>query len=138
MTINSDVTGHIFPWAEAFCADWRDRPYFKGDQGCVDWFLSPVRCRTRCSRNRARSRSARTPGLGSQMAGTKSLRASSASTQASIRSVLQARAAKPFTFWAPQFVRSFVGCSRNPRTCANAACLGQLPQANEVIYHKGC
>lgn len=34
------------------------------------------------------------------MVGTKSLRASSASPQASIRSVLQARGAKPFTFWA--------------------------------------
>jgi hypothetical protein len=37
------------------------------------------RWRTRCSRQRARSRSARTSGSGSQIAGTRSRRASSAS-----------------------------------------------------------
>src|SRR5215218_2618731 len=62
--------------------------------------LKLERWRTRCSRQRARSRSARTSGSGSQIAGTRSRRASSASTQASIRSVLQASGASPFTFCA--------------------------------------
>jgi hypothetical protein len=63
-------------------------------------FLSATRWRTRCSRHRARSRSARTCGSGSQIAGTSSRRDSSARTQASIQSVLQASGAKPLTFWA--------------------------------------
>src|SRR5215218_9641362 len=63
-------------------------------------FLSATRWRTRCSRHRARSRSARTSGVGSQIAGTSSRRLSSASTQASIRSVLHANGARPLTFWA--------------------------------------
>jgi hypothetical protein len=63
-------------------------------------FLSATRWRTRCSRHRARSRSARTSGVGSQIAGTNSRRLSSASTQASIRSVLHANGARPLTFWA--------------------------------------
>src|SRR4051812_27367441 len=40
------------------------------------------------------------PGVGSQIAGTRSRRDSSASTQASILSVLQASGANPFTFTA--------------------------------------
>jgi hypothetical protein len=48
------------------------------------------RWRTRWRRQGARSRSARTCGSGSQIAGTSSRRQSSASTRASIRSVLQA------------------------------------------------
>jgi hypothetical protein len=52
------------------------------------------------SRQRARSRSARTVGVRSQMAGTTSCRESSASTQASIFSVLQASGAKPLTLFA--------------------------------------
>jgi hypothetical protein len=65
----------------------------------VAWirFFSAVRWRTRCSRQRARSRSARTAGSGSQIAGTRSRRDSSASTQASIRSVLAASGASPLT-----------------------------------------
>src|SRR5215203_2896815 len=63
-------------------------------------FLSATRWRTRCSRHRARSRSARTSGVGSQIAGTSSRRANSASTHASIRSVLHANGARPLTFWA--------------------------------------
>ena len=63
-------------------------------------FFNAVRWRTRCSRQRARSRSARTAGVGSQIAGTRSRRDSSASTQASILSVLQASGASPLTFWA--------------------------------------
>ena len=55
------------------------------------------RWRTRCKRNRARSRSARTRGSGNQIAGTSSRRESSANTQASMRSVLQASGASPFT-----------------------------------------
>src|SRR5438876_862762 len=51
-------------------------------------------------RKRARSRSARTRKLGSQIAGTRSRRQSSASTQASMRSVLQANGANPFTLAA--------------------------------------
>jgi hypothetical protein len=45
----------------------------------VAWMrlVSAVRWRTRCSRNGARSRSARTPGVGSQISGTRSRRDSS-------------------------------------------------------------
>jgi hypothetical protein len=67
----------------------------EGQQGGVDAVLLAVRWRTRCSRQRARSRSARTAGVGSQIAGTRSRRDSSASTQASILSVLQANGASP-------------------------------------------
>ena len=63
-------------------------------------FFNAVRCRTRCSRQRARSRSPRTDGSGSQIAGTRSRRDNSASTQASILSVLQASGANPLTFTA--------------------------------------
>ena len=58
-------------------------------------FLSEVRLCTRCSRKRARSRSPRTTGPGSQISGTRSRRASSANTQASIRSVLHAKRCDP-------------------------------------------
>jgi hypothetical protein len=66
----------------------------------VAWirFFNAVRWRTRCSRQRARSRSARTVGVGSQIAGTRSRRDSSANTQESILSVLQASGASPLTF----------------------------------------
>ena len=47
-----------------------------------------------------RSRSARTSGSGSQIAGTKSRRASSARTLASMRSVSQASGARPLIFCA--------------------------------------
>ena len=65
----------------------------------VAWirFFRAVRWRTRWSRKRARSRSARTAGSGSQIAGTRSRRASSARTQASILSVLAASGARPLT-----------------------------------------
>ena len=76
-------------------------------QGCpkaisVAWmrFLSIDLCSTRCSRNRACSRSARTRGSGSQIAGTRSRRESTASTQASILSVLHASGARPLTLCA--------------------------------------
>ena len=76
-------------------------------QGCpnasrVAWirFFSAVRCRTRCSRQRACSRSARTAGVGGQIAGTESQRDNSASTHESILSVLQASGASPLTFCA--------------------------------------
>jgi hypothetical protein len=52
------------------------------------------------SLNRARSRSAPDVGSGTQMAGTRSRRPSSASTHASMRSVLQASGASPLTFCA--------------------------------------
>ena len=64
-------------------------------------FFSITRWRTRWSRKRARSRSARiSRGPGSHIAGTRSRRESSARTQASILSVLQASGARPFTFCA--------------------------------------
>src|SRR5947209_8660327 len=68
----------------------------------IEWtrFLSAVRCLTRCRRKRARSRSALLAGSGSQISGTRSRRASSASTQASILSVLQAKGASPFALTA--------------------------------------
>jgi hypothetical protein len=62
-----------------------------GEEGGVDAVLRRERWRTRCSRNRARSRSARTSGSGSQIAGTRSRRESSAKTRASMRSVLHGR-----------------------------------------------
>ena len=48
----------------------------------LEWmrFFNITRWRTRWTRNRARSRSARTAGSGSQVAGTRSCRLSSAST----------------------------------------------------------
>jgi hypothetical protein len=63
-------------------------------------FLSVVRCRTRCNLNRASSRSRRIVGSGSQIAGTRSRHDSSASTRASILSVLHASGASPLTFLA--------------------------------------
>src|ERR687897_2333287 len=63
-------------------------------------FLSVVRCRTRCNRNRASSRSRRMLGSGSQIAATSSRWESPASTRASILSVLHANGASPLTFCA--------------------------------------
>src|SRR5215211_6503156 len=62
--------------------------------------LSIERCLTRCNRKRACSRSARTRGSGSQIAGTRSRCESTARTWASMRSVLQASGASPLTFCA--------------------------------------
>ena len=70
-----------------------------GDQGlpCVSstaWTLLRLeRWRTRCSRQRARSRSARMRGSGSQIAGTRVTPAKLGEDQASMRSVLQASGA---------------------------------------------
>ena len=74
----------------------------------VAWmrFFSAVRWRTRCSRKRARSRSARTPGVGSQISGTRSRRDSSARTLASILSVLAASGASPLTLTASPIATS--------------------------------
>jgi hypothetical protein len=47
-------------------------------------FLRIARCLTKCSRHRERSRSARSSGVGSQIAGTRSRNDNSASTRASI------------------------------------------------------
>ncbi len=63
-------------------------------------------------RNRARSRSARTVGVGSQIAGTRSRRDNSASTNASIRSVLHANGANPLTFTASAISTSQPASSR--------------------------
>ncbi len=60
----------------------------------------PVRWRTRWSLHLASSRARRVPGSGSQIAGTRSRRDSSAKTKASMRSVLQASGPRPFTFMA--------------------------------------
>ena len=83
----------------------RDRTDRETGHGCpkaisVAWmrFFSVVRCRTRCSRKRASSRSRRIDGSGSQIAGTRSRADSSASTRASILSVLHASGASPLTF----------------------------------------
>ena len=75
-----------------------------------------MRLRTKNSRQRARSRSARSSKLGSQIAGTRSRRESSASTHASMRSVLHANGASPLTFCASatstsQPQRSSVSCT---------------------------
>jgi hypothetical protein len=79
-------------------------------------FFSAERLRTRNNRHRARSRSARCSNPGSQIAGTRSRRESSASTQASIRSVLHANGPSPLTFCASatstsQPNRSSVSCT---------------------------
>jgi hypothetical protein len=78
-----------------------------------------VRWCTRCSLKRARSRSARIAGSGSQIAGTSSRRESSASTQASILSVLQASGASPFTFCASAISTSQP--SRSSSSCTKRA-----------------
>src|ERR687896_1250809 len=70
------------------------------DQVELTRFLSVERCRTRCNRNRASSRSRRIVGSGSQIAGTRSRHDSSANTRASILSVLHANGANPLTFLA--------------------------------------
>jgi hypothetical protein len=58
-------------------------------------------------------------GSGSQIAGTRSRRASSANTQASIRSVLQANGARPFTFCASAI--STCQPASSSRSCTNRA-----------------
>ena len=65
----------------------------------VAWMrcLSIERCLTRCIRKRACSRSRRTRGSGSQISGTRSRCDSTASTRASILSVLHASGARPLT-----------------------------------------
>ena len=78
--------------------------------------FSELRLRTKNSRQRARSRSARSSKLGSQIAGTRSRRESSASTHASMRSVLHANGPRPLTFCASatstsQPQRSSVSCT---------------------------
>ena len=60
-------------------------------------FLSADLCLTRCRRNLASSRSSRTLGSGSQIAGTRSRWDSVAKTSESILSVLQASGARPLT-----------------------------------------
>ncbi len=63
-------------------------------------FIADARNRTRCIRRRSCSRSARSSSDGSQSAGTKSRRQSSASTRASTLSVLQASGATSRTLRA--------------------------------------
>src|SRR6266545_2190099 len=87
----------------------------------IEWtrFFSELRCLTRCSRKRARSRSALTAGSGSQISGTRSSRASSASTQQSILSVLQASGASPRAFTASAIRTSHPASSS--RSCTKRA-----------------
>ena len=87
----------------------------------VAWmrFFSVVRWRTRCSRKRASSRSRRMLGSGSQIAGTRSRHDSSASTLASILSVLHASGASPLTFCASAISTS-QPCSSSV-SCTNRA-----------------
>ena len=98
----------------------------------VAWmrFFNAVRWRTRCSRQRARSRSARTVGVGSQIAGTRSRRDSSASTQESILSVLQASGASPLTF-----------CASAISTCQPASsswsCTNRAPFIDSIAAYTG-
>src|SRR5438034_4469943 len=109
-------------------SSWRPRTPNRAETGqglpCVSK-TACTRCfklerwRTRCKRQRARSRSARTMGSGSQIAGTRSRRVSSASTQASIRSVLQANGARPFTFCASAI--STCQPASSSRSCTNRA-----------------
>src|SRR6266542_4130345 len=72
----------------------------------VDAVFERALCLTRCSRKRARSRSALIVASGSQISGTRSSRASSASTQVSIVSVLQASGAIPRAFAASAILTS--------------------------------
>jgi Family of unknown function (DUF5996) len=107
---------------------WRPRTPKRSETGQGLPWVSKTACtrclrlerwRTRCKRQRARSRSARTSGSGSQIAGTKSRRESSASTQASMRSVLQASGASPFTFCASAI--STCQPASSSRSCTNRA-----------------
>ena len=87
----------------------------------VAWMrcLSIERCLTRCIRKRASSRSRRTRGSGSQISGTKSRSDNTASTRASILSVLHASGASPLTFAASAIRTSQPSSSR--RSCTNRA-----------------
>ena len=81
--------------------------------------FSAERSRTKNSRQRARSRSARTSFSSSQIAGTRSRRESSASTHASMRSVLHANGASPLTLCAS--TTSTSQPSRSSVSCTNRA-----------------
>ena len=81
--------------------------------------LSIERCLTRCIRKRASSRSRRTRGSGSQISGTKSRSDNTASTRASILSVLQASGARPLTLAASAISTSQP--SSSSRSCTNRA-----------------
>ena len=103
-TPNRSVTGHGCP-----------------KEISVAWMrcLSIERCLTRCIRKRACSRSRRTRGSGSQMSGTRSRCESTASTRASILSVLHASGARPLTLAASAISTSQPSASR--RSCTNRA-----------------
>src|ERR1019366_6729010 len=95
-------------------------------QGCpnvisVEWirFFSVDLWLTRCIRNRACSRRLRTPGPGSQICGTRSRSDSTASTRASILSVLHANGARPLTFCASAISTSQP--NRSSVSCTNRA-----------------
>ena len=88
---------------------------------CLPWMrcLSIERCLTRCIRKRACSRSRRTRGSGSQISGTRSRCESTASTRASILSVLHASGARPLTLAASAISTSQPSASR--WSCTNRA-----------------
>ena len=71
-------------------------------------FIAEARIRTRCIRRRSRSRSARSSSDGIHSSGTRSRRASSASTRASTLSVLHASGATSRT------LRACAICTRQP------------------------
>ena len=96
-TPNRSVTGHGLP--KLISVEWMR-------------FFSADLCLTRCSRKRASSRSSRTLGSGSQIAGTRSRWLSTASTFESILSVLHASGARPLTFCASAISTDQPCCSR--------------------------
>ncbi len=87
-----------------------------------------MRWRTRYSRKRARSRSWRCSNDGSQIAGTSSRLLSSASTHASMRSVLHANGASPLTFCA-----SAIATSQPQRS--STSCTNRAPFIDSIAAH---
>ena len=77
-------------------------------------FIAEARIRTRCVRRRSRSRSARSSSGGTHSSGTRSRRASSASTRASTLSVLHASGATSRT------LRACAICTRQPAAASSS------------------
>jgi hypothetical protein len=98
----------------------------------VEWtrFLSADLCLTRCNRKRASSRSSRTRGSGSQIAGTRSRWLNVASTCESILAVLQASGARPFTYWASAI-------STAQPACSSVSCTKRAPVIDSITAQTG-
>jgi hypothetical protein len=79
----------------------------------VEWtrFLRLDLCLTRCMRKRASSRTSRSRGSGSQIAGTRSRWERVARTSESVVSVFKARGASPLARWASAISTSQPACS---------------------------